>query len=269
MKIFVLLTWLLTSTVSAAENSESIIKNDSWEDFKTSFNLMFKGSYMQFTQKNNLYYMGAAVPTLWYTFEHDRRLSSLYRSKKLRSHVDLVGEIGVPLNFPILQAGLYYTGRAYGNEKLVAFAMEYFATMYLTLVETGLLSYVQVHHRPSSHDISFWEKEFRGDSSWPSGHIVPYTALFFKTFQYYGPWWSLGPLVLSYWASKQRVQDGKHWVSDVVGSFFLTAFASEGVRAAAGFNHNDPFYDEYLSHNVQIGIIRKDSGWGPRVSWTF
>ena len=43
--------------------------------------------------------------------------------------------------------------------------MEYMATLYLALVESGLLSFIQIHERPVNTNIGFWEEAFRGNSS--------------------------------------------------------------------------------------------------------
>ena len=186
----------------------------------------------------------------WYAFEHDDRISLHQRGKKLHKYIDIIGDLGVVTNFPILPLAWWYYAKYTDNNKHRQFAMEYTATLYLALAESGILSYIPIHERPVTTDISFWEEAFRDDSSWPSGHVIPYMALFFKTLQFYGPYWSLIPLALTYFGSLQRIRDGKHWPSDVIGSFFITAFASEGVRAAAKYKNNHPFYKWIFEHET-------------------
>lgn len=251
------------------ELDNSLVPRDSWNDLLISFTWLFKGAYLQFTQVNNLYYLPPAVVTTWYAFEEDKRVSAYARSRKLRKHVDIVGDLGVVFNFPFVPAAFYYYGRATKSHHAVQFGMEYFAALYLALSESGILSFIDVHERPEKHELSFWETQFRGDSSWPSGHIIPYTTLFFKTMQFYGPYWSLLPLVGSVWSSQQRVQDGKHWLSDVVASFWLSAFASEGVRAAAKYKNNHPFYKWIFEREARVGIIHHRNKIGPRLVWNF
>ncbi|MBT3586946.1 MAG: hypothetical protein HN509_18690, partial [Halobacteriovoraceae bacterium] len=205
--LFILLSGQMAFATEAAKESVAS-EADAWSDIKYSFGLMFEASYGQFTTKNNLYYLVPAVGSTWYSFEEDKRFASLTQSKEIKNIVNNVGDAGVVFNFPLLHAGFWYYGKTKKNNHAMQFAKEYFAAMYLTLAETGLLSYVHVHDRPSSENISFWEKEFRGDSSWPSGHIVPYSTLFFKTLQFYGPYWSILPLGLTVVSSIQRMQDG-------------------------------------------------------------
>ena len=72
-------------------------------------------------------------------------------------------------------------------------------------------------------------------------------ALTFKTFQFFGGYWATIPLALSYVASIQRMQDGKHWVSDIIGSFFLSAFALKGCGLQMVTNKITPYINGCLS----------------------
>lgn len=267
---------LLLSSISFAEESlpQEVKSSESqgidfWGDFKDSLSLLIEGSYTQFTAQNNLYYAAAGVPLVWYSFEEEERIQRRYGGTEIANIVDHIGDAGVALNFPLLHFGFYYYGKKTNNNHHVQFAKEYFAAMYLTLLESGVLSYIDVHQRPVTGDESFWETEFRGDSSWPSGHVVPYMTLYFKTLQFYGPYWSMIPLGLSVMASMQRVQDNKHWLSDVTASFVLSAFASEGVRKAAGYDKNHAFYKWIFEHEVAFGIERYQGAIGPRFSFTY
>lgn len=239
------------------------------EDVKTSFGYLARGSYLQFTQKQNLYYLGAAAPSLWYSFDQDDRISALARSKKMPKHIDITGDMGVFFNLPVAPAGLYLWARSQENTHAMQFVLETLATTYLSLAESGILSFIDIHERPDSSGLSKWETNFRGNSSFPSGHMIPYAAITFKTFQFYGPYWAIAPMVLTVWASQQRLMKGRHYLSDVVGSFFLTAMASEGVRAAAGYSKNHPVYKWLFERNFQVGVVRHEQGIGPMVSLEF
>lgn len=272
MRIVFFISLLTFSSIRAEELPQienTISKEVVIADIKEAFGLLFKGSYLQFTEINNLYHAAWGVPLNWYAFENDKRILNRYGGTNIANIVDNVGDLGVAFNFPLLHSGFYYYGKKTGNNHHVQFAKEYFASMYLALAESGLLSYIDVHKRPRTTELSFWESEFRGDSSWPSGHVIPYMTLFFKTLQFYGPAWSTLPLALSILSSMQRIQDEKHWFSDITGSFLLSAWASEGVRKAAGYDKNHPFYKWVFEHNAQIGFLRFKETYGPKVSWNF
>lgn len=272
MRLITFLVFIISFSAIAEETVPT--PNDSaqfdlWQDTKHTIKLFGKGAYQQFTQKNNLYYMGAAVPSLYWAFEEDDRVKDLMLSKEMKKPVEIFGTLGVVFNFPFIPAAAWYYAKKTNDNHCRQFAMEYMATLYLALGESGLLSFIQVHERPVNSNIGFWEEAFRGDSSWPSGHVIPYMALTFKTYQFFGPYWATIPLGLSYVASIQRMQDGKHWLSDIVGSFFLSAFASEGVRAANGYKQNYPVYKWMFEHDFQVGVLRYRGSWGPRISFTF
>lgn len=255
-----------TSLYAAEKNAN---QTDDWSFLKDSFSLMFESSYTQFTTKSNLYISAAAAPAILYGFEEDRRVQTRYGGTEIKNIVDHVGDAGVVFNFPLIHLGFYYYGKKKNNPHHMQFAKEYFAAMYLALAESGLLSYVNVHSRPVTRDLSFWESEFRGKSSWPSGHVIPYMSLFWKTLQFYGPAWSALPFAFSILASMQRVQDQKHWQSDIITSFFVSAWASEGVRKAAGYKKNHPFYKWAFESEAKLGILRHKSAVGPMVVWNF
>ncbi len=236
-------------------------RGDIKEDTKTTIDYFLHASYQQFTVKNNLYYSGVAIPTLWYSFEHDDRVTAYAMSREIKNSVDHVGDAGIIFNFPLVPIGLYLYGRRKQNTKLMQFSMEYAAAMYLALAESGLISYIPVHDRPSLNGISFWETAFRADSSFPSGHIIPYSTLFFKTLQFYGPYWSIIPLTMTVMSSMQRVQEGRHYFSDIIGSFFLSAFASEGVRARANYQGNHPFYKWIFENQAQVTFWKNQETW--------
>lgn len=262
-----ILIFLISFSLVASEHKAPT--GEGWEDTKTTISWMLQGSYLQFTEVNNLFYLAAGGAASWYSFQHDDRVATLTQSKELHNIIDHVGDAGVFFNFPIAAMGVWYYGKKKNNTHLMQFMMEYASAMYLTLAESGLLSYIQIHERPSQHNISFWESEFRGNSSWPSGHIMPYSTLFFKTLQFYGPVWSLIPLGLTVMSGMQRMQDGKHYLSDIVGAFFLSAFSSEGVRRAANYSGNHKFYKRWLEHDVKIGMLRYKKAWGPVVGLNF
>lgn len=265
MKLLLFFSLIFWSSASVAQIANGKIL----EDLKTSFSYLAHGSYLQFTQKQNLYYLGAAAPSLWYSFDQDDRISALARRKRMPRHVDITGDLGVFLSFPVAPAGIYLWARSKENTHAMQFVLETLATTYLSLAESGILSFIDIHERPDTSNLSKWETNFRGDSSFPSGHMIPYAALTFKTFQFYGPYWAIAPMVLTVWASQQRLIDGKHYLSDVVGSFFLTAMASEGVRAAAGYSKNHPIYKWLFERNFQVGVLRHEQAIGPMVSLEF
>ncbi len=264
MKIFfVFFIFLFNFEVKADDLSYANFANG----LKTSFSYLYHGSFLQFKEKNNLYYVAAGVPTLWYAFDQDKRISTNAREKKIPRITQLASDLAPALGFPIISFATYSLGTKHDDPRMIQFAQEYFASMYLAFIESAVMSVVPIHERPSSEKLSKWETNLRGKSSFPSGHVIPYATLALKTFQFYGPAFALAPSALLVLTSIQRVRDGKHYLSDVLGGFFLSAFASEGVRKAGQFSGNHPTYKYLFERNVAIGVFEFENTIGPRITF--
>ena len=240
------------------------------EDLGLFFDYLFRGSYLQFTQQNNLIYGASFAPLIWYSFEHDKRITNNLKGKDIPSPLKFIGQdLQIISGLPLIPWIIYQSGRSYNNNHRMQFALEYASAMYLAYLETSVLSFISVHKRPSTANLSKWETSFRGDSSWPSGHVIPFGVLTFKTLQFYGPWWSLIPAVLTLAGAYQRVQSQKHFSSDIIASFLLCAWASEGVRTAANYRGNHPFYRRVFEGKVSMGLIYHQGVYGPEISWNY
>jgi hypothetical protein len=240
-----------------------------WQGLKTSFSYLYEGSYKQFQEKNNLYFAAVAAPALWFSFDQDKRISDNARLKSVPKIMKISSDLAPVLGFPVLSFLTFSYGVKHKDQKMVQFAEEYFAAMYLAFLESAAMSVINIHERPSSANLSKIETSLRGKSSFPSGHVIPYAALTFKTFQFYGPYMAIAPAALTVFTSIQRVRDGKHYLSDVVGGFFLSAFASEGVRRSGHFSENHPAYKYLFERNMAVGIIEHEGVIGPRISFDY
>lgn len=254
---------VFSQSLSAAELSGATY----WDGLKKSFTYLYQGSYMQFQEKNNLYYAAAAVPSLWYSFDQDKRISDNARAKSIPKIMQLSSDLAPVMGLPLISFAAFTCGTKTDNPKMVQFAEEYFGAMYMAFIESAALSYIQVHKRPSEKNLAAIETKLRGNSSFPSGHVIPYATLALKTFQFYGPYMAIAPTALFALTSMQRVRDGKHYLSDIVGGFFLSAWASEGVRRAGNFADNHPAYKFIFERNVALGLIEHEGVIGPRISF--
>ncbi|RLA65437.1 MAG: hypothetical protein DRQ88_03185 [Epsilonproteobacteria bacterium] len=266
-----LLTFLLIFSVlqtPAYANEDEFPQDAFWKDFLTSVVWMGEGFIKQFNITNAIQ-AGVAAPLTWWAFERDEAVLNKNTGDDVSGFVSFVSDSSVVASFAVVQIGMYTWGRSTDDGKMVRFAMESFSTMYLSMIETSILSYaIDVHERPTAGTNAF-ENNFRGNSSFPSGHIIPYSALFLKTFQFYGPWWSLIPGALMVITGYERVASGKHYLSDVVGGFFVTLFASEGVRVAGKYQDNHPAFKWIYENDLKVGYQKKKNTHYARVSWSF
>lgn len=270
MKAFFLLLLLLFESVFAQDVPQASVKEErpsAGADLVTSLKWMVQGSYKQFN-KNNLYTFGVGLPATWYSFNQDDYVMSSTQGKTVSDTVSFVSDASVFFATPVLEIGLYYIGRGNEDNRMMQFAMESFSATYLAFIETFLLSFIYVHERPDDQYLDNLES-LRGDSSFTSGHMIAYTVLFSKSLQFYGPWWSLIPLTAAVMTGYERVVTQKHYLSDVVGGFFLTLFASEGVRVAGQFKDNNPVFKFIFEHDVKVGYARKGNSYVYNLSWSF
>ena len=263
--VLALILTFFSVQLSAAELTTQVYA----DGLGTGFKYLYQGAYMQFTAGSNAYIAAAAVPSLWYAFEEDKRITNHEMTKKVHNYMQISSDIAPFLSMPILTAGLYTYGIKKDNSRAVQFATETFATLYLALIESAALSLIDIHERPRVDQLSGWETKFRGNSSFPSGHVIPYIAIALKTYQFYGPYYAIVPSALLLASSYQRMRDGKHYFSDIVGAIFLTTFASEGVRKAGGYTENHSTFKAIFEQDVQVGYSFYNGAVGPRVSFSW
>lgn len=254
---------LLNLQITASDNASlSDFSPTIKSDFFESLDWMVKGSYKQFSSTQNQMLGGFALLSTLYLLKNDKRISGQISRKEGGSGYKLISDSSILFNTPIMPA-LFYTLGSYNNDsKMIQFSKEYLAALSLTLIESVAISIVPIHQRPDQKDLSLWEKAFRGQSSFPSGHVVGYSVLSFKLFQFYGPGYALVPVSLAVITGFERVNTEKHYISDVVASGFLSFFASEGVRMAAGYNNNHPIYKWIFEHELNVSFYRHEEAPG-------
>lgn len=262
LRLCFFLTFFSIQTFAGELTSQSYL-----DGFKTGFQYMYQGAYQQFTEKNNLFIAAVAAPALYLSFEEDKRISNHAMTKKIHKYMSVPSDLAPVLSFPLIPLAFYTYGVKKDSDLALQFATESFATLYIALLESAALSALPIHDRPRESSLSGWETKFRQRSSFPSGHVIPYATFTFKAFQFFGPYYALLPGALFVATSMQRIRDGKHYLSDVVGSFFITAFASEGVRRAGHYSGNHPAYKAIFEHDLRIGYLEYRGVIGPRISF--
>lgn len=249
---------------SKAEISGEVFKND----VKASFSYLGYGFLGQFN-RNNLVHSALFTPALWHSFQEDDRYASYFKSKKHIGLTKIVSDSAIFMNFPFFSMGMYYLGKKKNNDRLVEFAKEFFAAHYLAAVQVMALSFIEVNQRPDTARQSFWETAFRGKSSFPSGHVLPFTVLTWKVTQFYGPLYALIPLPFALATAYERLESGRHYMSDVVGGIFMGIVSSEGVRAAARNPDNHPFYKWVYEHQASVFPVVQEGHYALNFSYSF
>jgi undecaprenyl-diphosphatase len=65
------------------------------------------------------------------------------------------------------------------------------------------------------------------------------------------------------------VRTEKHYFSDIIGTFMISALASEGTRIASGYENNHPWYKAIFERDVSLGVSKVDDGLYFRVGKRF
>ncbi len=242
------------------------------DDLVKSMEWAYKGSYKQFHGTQNLVFASIAVLSSLYFIKNDERISKKTVNKNKNKNekvLRIISDSSIFFNTPIMPALFYAYGVSNKDSKMVRFSQEYLAALTLSLLETAVISAIPVHQRPDQKNLSFWEKAFRGQSSFPSGHVVGYTVFGLKSLQFYGPHYALIPLSFAVATGFERVLAEKHFISDVVASGFISLLASEGVRYASGYNKNHPVFDWIFKSQFTLQLIRQNGIPGLLTSFTF
>lgn len=238
-------------------------------DFINTFKLLGRGATLQFTDAPSVFLGSVGLVTLSAAILQKDKIERGIRSEPASDVENYISDLNIVFSFPILPLTTWYISQKTNNNKLRLFSMEYFATLYLTKAEVFLLSFIPINERPNSEGINAFEKYFRGKSSFPSGHMVPASTLFWKTFQYYGPIYSLAPLAWTVLTGYQRVNSKRHHITDVIGTFFLSGMASEGVRVATGNKNNHPLYKWIFEHRLSFNFFKGKDAWQMTLDFTF
>lgn len=223
-----------------------------WSDIGTTLNLAWRGSYEQFQSKTSYAYLGTGSVFLAHAIDRDDEIIAHYGRNEKNTPMEILDALGVIGGSPIWPAIFYIYGRNNADEKLLRFTMESVAAIFLAQMETVAFSFMDIHERPSKDSLSKWETSFRGDSSFPSGHVIPWYIMGLKTMQFYGPAMSSIPFIVGLGISYERIQSRKHYWSDIIGSMILSGMASEGVRKAAGHSKNHSFYKNHLENDFSF-----------------
>ncbi|MDJ0764403.1 MAG: phosphatase PAP2 family protein [Myxococcota bacterium] len=203
-----------------------------------------RGFLGQFTSLDSwMLILGLADITLLFTQNEDGVQQGIEDAAVLGSVGHKIGDVaGLALNFGLAPITAYVAGRVAHDEKAIHFAIELAATQLIATVEIFCLSQIPFHKRPvvergevSEGEGAFFNDFFRGQSSYPSGHMIGTTVLMFKGWEWYS--WKVGiPATLATifigWA---RIEEGQHYLTDIVGSIGVAGIASFATSRMRGF----------------------------------
>lgn len=215
-------------------HSDSFLKF-SWHETKIIFGITTKGLVNEVTDYQSLAMLASAGGVVYLLSLDENNQQQIVEDANIlgsngHKFADNMGNL---LNAQILQGGLYLWAYRSGNNKLLDFCREVVAAEFITIAQTIAISAIPFHERPvyrrgeeeESEDSTF-NKILHGASSFPSGHAISSSVLMFKSWEHFG--WKAGvpATALNLYICWARVEEGKHYLTDVFGTIALAGVAS-------------------------------------------
>ena len=198
-----------------------------FSSFKDAVGEAAEGFWRQFTYESSLATLSAGAGTVWLADANDRSWSTSMSGNEFFTSrvVNVLGdETSIALGFTPFVT--YYLSRWMEDEKMYRFSVETFASLSLAWAETIALSQIDYHVRPRDEGqdpaSGFFDTALRGKSSWPSGHLIAPFTITFKVLDHYGWKAAIIPAGLTALAAGNRIADGSHYPSDIIGAGVLS-----------------------------------------------
>ncbi len=210
---------------------------------------VFKGSgysfINQFTQPDSLAFIGLAACSIYALDRKDTELQAdVEGGEIIGKRGQKAGDIiGVATNIPLIQIGIYLYASLNYDWKMHEFSMVLLTTHLLVNLEALAISNIKYHQRPvvergeiEDEEQQFFNRAFRGRSSFPSGHMLGVIVLTIAGWDYYGLKIGLPCLAAALFTAWVRVEEGEHYVSDIVGSVAMAGIAYYSVSRTISLN---------------------------------
>ncbi len=201
--------------------------------FKEDFGDMLgsvKGGLKESFSGRGLVCWGVAASLVLATYGQDKRIQTVFERNHPLRRISRVGDIsGTIMNSGFPGAGLYFAGRLSENGELAELGKFMFATtMIKWWLSLGLICTVR-RERPETRNLSLFEG---GMASFPSGHVAGSFATATVLNEFYGPQIGVPTYLFAGFVGLSRLEDNKHYASDVVAGALLGTITAVAVSRA-------------------------------------
>lgn len=216
---------VLSGTAEACQPRPVGFKEDLGDVFSS-----VKGGLGESFSKKNLAYLALGTSLILATYAQDDRIESYFQQNHPLRRASRVGDIaGTVLNSGFPGIGVYCVGRLSDNGELTELGKLMFATsMVKWWLSLGLICSVR-RERPETENLSVFEG---GKASFPSGHVAGGFATATVLNEFYGPRIGIPAYLFAGFVGLTRLEDNKHYASDVVGGAVVGTLTALAVSRA-------------------------------------
>ena len=231
-----------TATLNAGNPESPSPSATDWEkvslfgDVGDVLGIAWKASYTQLLDAENLTILGVGGLATWAADANDDGWLRKLRSRDYLTN-DVMSVIGdeTALAMAAVPLATWLLANRFEDEKLRSFSLETLSGITLVYAETLLIAHaIPTHERPRDLDgdpaSSFFDTAFRGNYSFPSGHLIGPLMVTLKAWDYYGWKAAIVPATVTTVSAFNRIGDGSHYPSDVVAATVLSISAHLSTR---------------------------------------
>jgi len=200
------------------------------------FGTAWHASYGQLQHTDTLTTLGLGAAATWLVEDNDDSLLARYQGKEFLTSglFDAVGD-QTALALAAAPVVTWLVSSWTKDEKLRSYSIESLSAIVLTYAETELITNaIPTHERPRNEAgdeaSNFFDTAFRGQYSFPSGHLIGPFIVTMKTWDYYGWQVALLPATVTGVSAFNRIADGSHYPSDIAAAAVLSLSAHFATR---------------------------------------
>ena len=188
-----------------------------------------KGGFKESLSPRGLVHIGLGTGLILATYSQDRRIQGYFKRNHPLRGTSRIGDVsGTILNSGFPGLGVYAAGRIGKNRELSELGKVMFASTLIKWWVTSGLIFTVRRERPEKK-LSRFEGE---KASFPSGHVAGGFATATALNEFYGPRVGVPAYLFATFVGLSRLEDNKHYASDVVGGALVGTIAAAAVSKA-------------------------------------
>jgi membrane-associated phospholipid phosphatase len=212
----------------------------------TSFLGLLAGDFSTMVQDRSfLALYGAMVAAPQFLDEDPSVLGTWSNTRSADRIFELGDGMGGAWSPIVLVSSAYLIGRVTGKSRLTAFASDLVRAQILNGLTTGSIKYITDRRRPDGTPYSF-----------PSGHTSTAFATASIVRRHFGKYWGGAATLAATYVGVSRLQENKHYVSDVIAGAIVGTYVASLV-APAGRSHGIELAPAMVSGGPGLSLTKR------------